>query len=141
MITFENSTVPLIAQTCMQEDRNLPDFQLRKKVELSQNKKFCEVGFSLTKIETEPVRRLKLFGVSTGAYKESKNHQKTTTSDGTVLTTVSRGGCRFITGTTGLYQCGCTNPRECHKSGKGRYAPTPTPRCFSYHDRFLQAGM
>jgi hypothetical protein len=65
---------------------------VREKVVFSQNWKFCEVEYSLTKLKIKPLKRLKYFEVSTGAYKETKNHQKTTPSHGTFLTTSSSGG-------------------------------------------------
>jgi len=55
---------------------------------------------------------------------------------GQVNTTVSAGGCRFITGSAGLYQCGCRDIRACHKN-RGAAVLTITPRCFLYHDRFV----
>jgi len=58
----------------------------------AENGRFCEVEYSLTKLKIKPLKWLKYFEVSTGAYKETKNHQKTTSSHGTFLTTSSRGG-------------------------------------------------
>lgn len=51
-------------------------------------------------------------------------------------TSGSSGGCRFIIGITGLYQCGCTDARQCHKN-KAAAVLTLTPRCFLYHDRYV----
>ena len=55
---------------------------------------FGEVGNSLTKTKTGLVNRLKYFDISSGAYKETKNHLKTTASIGVLLTIVSSGGFR-----------------------------------------------
>ena len=53
-------------------------------------------------------------------------------------TIVSAGGCRFIAGPPGAYQCGCRDPRQCHKDHNAAVCEL-TPRCFSYHDRHVQA--
>jgi len=54
-------------------------------------------------------------------------------------TTISAGGggCRFIDGQSGAYSCIGMDPRFCHKS-RGASVLILTPRCFSYHDRFIQ---
>lgn len=51
-------------------------------------------------------------------------------------TIVSFGGCRFITGHLGAYSCSGPNARQCHKSN-GSQVLSLTPRCFSYHDRYV----
>jgi len=53
-------------------------------------------------------------------------------------TIISAGGCRFIVGPVGKFQCGCRDPRQCHKN-KDAAVLELTPRCFLYHDRFVQA--
>ena len=103
----------------------------------SHNRKFGEVGDSLTKSETRPVKRFDLFTTSSGVYKEIKNHPKTIASNGVIRSIVSAGGCRFIRGSVGEFRCGCHDPGQCHKDHSAAVLEL-TPRCFTYHDRFVQ---
>ena len=103
---------------------------------LSQNRLFAEVVNPLTKNEKGHLKRLKYFITSSGAYKEIKNHPKTTAADGEYLTIGSAGGCRFIQGPVGDLRCGCHDPGQCHK-GRGSIVCEISPRCFQYHDRHV----
>ena len=95
---------------------------------------FGEVGSSLTKNEIEPVKRFDFFTTSSRAYKEIKNHPKTTAADGAIVPTISAGGCRFIQGPVGDLQCGCHDPGQCLK-GHNSAVLVLTPKCWMYHVR------
>jgi hypothetical protein len=133
MMVLENFTTSLIAQTSLQRDRNLPDFQESiKRGQTTQNKYSAQSCVKGSDCQTNPVLDSRNCAYSLPV-ERSPIHTRIGAQENT---TVSYGGCRFITGYMGAYSCSCTDARQCHKSN-GSQVLTLTPRCFSYHDRHV----